>query len=200
MHLLCFNQMMNKSLFMPRFHLFSLANTRHTLFPVQKNKHAAVLIPIFEEDNQLRVLLTLRSTHLKYHAGQVCFPGGKVEKTDLSLIDTALREAEEEIGLSRSECTVIGKLHAYQTLSGFKIEPIVALIASDHALLIDKNEVAEVFSVPLRFFLNTNNHFTINSQINGLPHPVTFIPYLNYNIWGATAAILKSLADHLIHK
>lgn len=193
---------MQKIDFLSRFQLNTLVNTNKPLFSnnnkvSNNNKEAAVLIPLFERDNQLHVLLTLRASHLKHHAGQVSFPGGKVEPKDKDLIETALREAEEEIGLSRDNCNVLGQLQSYQTLTGFRIKPIVAITPENYVYQMDKNEVAEIFSVPLAFFLNINNHFTVNSQLNGNPHPVTFMPYLHYNIWGATAAILKGLASHL---
>lgn len=184
---------MKKIDFLSRFQLNTLANANNSLIH-NNNKEAAVLIPLFECDNQLHVLLTLRASHLKHHAGQVSFPGGKVEPKDNDLIDTALREAEEEIGLFRDHCKVLGQLQSYQTLTGFRIKPIVAITPENYVYKMDKNEVAEIFSVPLAFFLNVKNHFTMNSHINGKSHPVTFMPYLHYNIWGATAAILKDLA------
>ena len=202
---------MNKTQFLPRFHLFTLAkagndfnsyiNLRRQTQQVSVTKttlkQAAVLIPLFEKNQQLHILFTLRASHLKHHAGQVSFPGGKVEPTDTNLIATALREAEEEIGLMADNCQILGQLNSYQTKTGFQVHPIVALISCPNNFNIDENEVAEVFSVPLRFIINKKNHFTIISQINGRKHPVTFMPYQHYNIWGATAAMLKDLSTHI---
>lgn len=202
---------MNKTQFLPRFHLFTLAkagyrfnaNINFSSQTPQANvgkstlKQAAVLVPLFEKNQQLHILFTLRASHLKHHAGQVSFPGGKVEPTDTNLTATALREAEEEIGLSADNCQILGKLNSYQTKTGFQVHPIVALINHPSNFNIDENEVAEVFSVPLSFIINKNNHFTVLSHINGRQHPVTFMPYQHYNIWGATAAMLKDLAMHI---
>ncbi|MGJ8693130.1 MAG: CoA pyrophosphatase [Thalassotalea sp.] len=192
---------MNKSQFYRHFHLFSLASTQTNVDAAhsrpERERKAAVLIAIFEDNKQLQVLFTLRASHLKHHAGQVCFPGGKVEPSDQDIVATALREADEEIGLKPENINVLGKLHKYQTLTGFAVTPIVGFIKNDFQYQIDQQEVAEVFSVPLNHFLNHHNHLTITSQFNGKQRPVTFMPYQHYNIWGATAAMLKDLAIHL---
>ena len=125
------------------------------------------------------------------------FPGGKAELLDKSLIDTAMREAQEEIGLEYKNIEVIGQLHPYQTISGYIVTPIIAFITEQQSYLIDKNEVAEIFQVPLHHFLDTDNHHLISIMQKNCQHKVHFMPYQKYNIWGATAAMLKDLALHL---
>jgi 8-oxo-dGTP pyrophosphatase MutT (NUDIX family) len=163
----------------------------------QNLKQSAVLIALFEKNNQLQVLLTIRATHLKHHAGQVSFPGGKVEQNDSSHIDTALREAQEEIGLSPEICQVVGQLHPYQTISGYSITPVIAFINELPDLLIDENEVAEIFHIPLQHIFNTNKHYAVQVQQKTGNQKVHFMPYGPYNIWGATAAILNDLRQHI---
>ncbi|GLX77310.1 coenzyme A pyrophosphatase [Thalassotalea insulae] len=187
---------MTKDEFLHKFQLSPLlVNDQQKLLLAQPKhlRQSAVLIVLIEQDGLLQVLLTKRANHLKHHSGQICFPGGKVEQSDNSFIDTALREAQEEIGLSPDKVSVIGQLHPYQTISGFSITPVVAILEQAVDYQIDNNEVAEVFQVPLRHFLNANGHFSIDVQHQSGNHQVHFMPYQHYNIWGATAAILKDL-------
>jgi 8-oxo-dGTP pyrophosphatase MutT (NUDIX family) len=145
----------------------------------------------------LQVLLTKRASHLKHHPSQISFPGGKVEPTDRNLIHTALREAQEEIGLSPEAVTIIGQLPNYEIISGYQVTPIVAVVESPQYYQKDANEVDEIFQVPLQHFLQPENHRSIISYRNGHHHNVHFFPYKHYNIWGATAAMLKDLVDHI---
>ena len=189
---------MTKNEFLQRFQLKPLAKSCHKYRHHLRVKSAAVLIPvIYSGSGQLEVLLTKRASHLKHHPGQVSFPGGKVEPNDRNLIGTALRESQEEIGLSADAVTIIGQLTSYHTISGYIVTPIVALVANNQNYVIDKNEVSEIFKVPLQHFLQLDNHITINAHFNGKHHPVNFMPYKDHNIWGATAAMLKDLAEHL---
>lgn len=158
---------------------------------------AAVLIPIVEQNNQLEVILTLRASHLKHHAGQISFPGGKVEKNDANEIATALRETHEEIGISADNITVVGTLPSYHTVTGYHITPVLGFIKPQLQYCLDTNEVAEIFHVPLNHFLNSNNHIALSIYRNLDTHPVYFMPYKQYNIWGVTASILKNLAEQL---
>ena len=158
---------------------------------------AAVLIPIIEQNNQLEVILTLRANHLKHHAGQISFPGGKVEKEDENEIATALRETHEEIGISAENITVLGTLPTYHTVTGYHITPVLGFIKPQLQYCLDTNEVAEIFHVPLNHFLNSKNHITLSIYRNLVNHPVYFMPYKHYNIWGVTAAILKKLSEQL---
>lgn len=188
---------MTKNEFLKRFQLHPLLASTHQYRYHSQLRQAAVLVPLVEEDGLLKVLLTKRADHLKHHGGQISFPGGKVEDYDNDLTATAIREAQEEIGLLPSAIEVIGQLHPYQTITGFIVTPIVALISSDQEYTIDQNEVEEIFTVPLRHFLTSKNLQSVIVHHNGKPHPVHFMPYNGYNIWGATAAMLKDLATHI---
>jgi 8-oxo-dGTP pyrophosphatase MutT (NUDIX family) len=191
---------MTKDEFLIRFNLLQLAESAHNYQHHKPLKSAAVLIALVEPDHAdegLQVLLTKRASHLKHHPSQVSFPGGKAEQEDNSLIDTALREAFEEIGLSREAVSVAGQLPPYQTISGFQVTPIIATVARSQAYKIDENEVAEIFQVPLQHFLTTNDHHVFTASRNGKAHNVHFLPYKHYNIWGATAVMLKDLVSHL---
>jgi len=193
---------MNKNEFLHRFQLHSLSESIHEYRYHSELKSAAVLIPIVEIElengiKQLEILLTIRASHLKHHGGQVSFPGGKAESYDDSIISTAIREAQEEIGLDDKNVEVIGQLHPYQTISGYIVTPIIAFVANQQSYLIDKNEVAEIFQVPLHHFLDDSNHHFVNIMQKNSLHQVHFMPYQEYNIWGATAAMLKDLILHL---
>ena len=192
---------MTKNEFLKRFQLNILAKSekQHDLLnSVNTLIESAVLVAFTEKDNQLCILFTKRAQHLKHHGGQISFPGGKVEQLDQDLIATALREAQEEIGLESNNIDVIGQLHPYQTITGFRITPIVALLQPNSPMCIDKNEVDEIFYVPIQHFLNNEQHYAIDVQHNTGNHKVHFMPYKHHNIWGATAAILKDLGQHIV--
>lgn len=189
---------MTKQEFLQRFRLNPLYKSDRQKDLLTQPKHltqSAVLIILSEQDEQLHVLLTKRANHLKHHAGQICFPGGKVENDDQSFVATAIREAQEEIGLNPEKIKVIGQLHPYQTITGFSITPVVALLDSCCAYKLDKNEVDEIFHVPLQHFFSASNHHTIEVQLKTGHHQVHFMPYKRHNIWGATAAIIKDLSQ-----
>ncbi|MEW6992952.1 CoA pyrophosphatase [Colwelliaceae bacterium MEBiC 14330] len=191
---------MTRDEFLLRFNLRQLAESQHNYQHHLPLKSAAVLIALVEPeqaDEGLQVLLTKRASHLKHHPSQVSFPGGKVEQEDNSLIDTALREAFEEIGLNRDAVSVAGQLPPYQTISGFQVTPVIAIVSRSQDYKIDKNEVAEIFQVPLQHFLTTNDHHVFTASRNGKQHNVHFLPYKHYNIWGATAVMLKDLVSQL---
>ncbi|SEK35187.1 NUDIX domain-containing protein [Colwellia chukchiensis] len=185
---------MTKDEFIQRFQLRALPASKHSYRYQNKLKSAAVLIPIVSNETQLDVLLTKRASHLSHHPGQICFPGGKVEAFDFDVTATALRETQEEIGLPADFIDVLGQLKSYQTISGYEITPIVALVATSEHYHIDKNEVAEVFQVPLTHFLQRQHHIQVPVYHQGGHHNVHFMPYQQYNIWGATAAILHDLS------
>ena len=188
---------MTKEEFIQRFQMQALPISTHKFKYQQQLKSAAVLIPILSHDNQLEVVLTKRASHLNHHPGQVSFPGGKVEKYDIDITATALRETHEEIGLESSCIDVIGQLMPYQTISGYEITPIVAMVSNHKIYQIDENEVAEVFHVPLSHFLQRQHHIQLPVYHHGEHHKVHFMPYNNYNIWGATAAMLHDLSTLL---
>jgi len=189
---------MTRDEFLLRFNVLQLAKSEHNYQHHLPLRSAAVLIALVESENDgLQVLLTKRASHLKHHPSQVSFPGGKVEQEDSSLVETALREAFEEIGLSRHSAEVVGQLPAYETISGFQVTPVVAFVSAKQTYQIDKNEVAEIFQVPLQHFITTNEHHVFVASRNGKNHKVHFLPYKHYNIWGATAVMLKDLVAHL---
>jgi len=188
---------MTKNEFLHKFHLSPLTQTPQQLHLLSQPKHltqSAVLIALVEQQGELKVLLTKRASHLKHHSGQICFPGGKVEQSDANFTETALREAQEEIGIESNALTVLGQLNPYQTITGFSITPIVAFLQNDTAYQIDKNEVDEIFHVPFQHFLSNEKHHIVEIVSKTGNHQVHFMPYRDYNIWGATAAILKDLS------
>lgn len=160
-----------------------------------KFRPAAVLVPIIPAPEGPRLVLTKRAAHLKHHPGQVSFPGGKVETSDNSVEDAALREAFEEIGLSRKHARLIGRLPCHKTVTGFEVHPVVAEISTDFASLNDPGEVEEVFQVPLDHVLNPANYFIEGRIWMGKPRRYYVVPYGPYYIWGATARMLRLLAE-----
>jgi len=158
---------------------------------------AAVLVPLVDRLEGLHVLLTLRGANLQYHAGQVSFPGGRVEPGDASAAATALRETEEEIGLPAASVEIVGRLDDYITGTGFVIAPIVGLVRPPYALSPDPSEVDAVFEVPLSFILDPANHRRESRVFNGVERRFHAMPYGDRYIWGATAAMLLNLYDLL---
>jgi 8-oxo-dGTP pyrophosphatase MutT (NUDIX family) len=154
---------------------------------------AAVLMPIVARPEGLTVLFTLRTTHLKAHSGQVSFPGGRAEPHDPAPEFTALRETEEEIGLSRDAVEIIARLPDYLTRSGYRITPVVGLLTPPLALRPDPREVAEVFEVPLAFLLDARNHRRETREFEGRTVGFYAMPYQDRYIWGATAGMLVNL-------
>ena len=158
---------------------------------------AAVLFPIVLRDDGHTVLLTQRTAHLRDHAGQISFPGGRVEEEDPSPVATALRETEEEIGLSRAHVEILGYLPEYRTGTGFRVTPVVALVKPPFELALDAFEVAEVFEVPLAFLLDPANHQRHSLHYRAALRHFFAMPYGDYFIWGATAGMIRSLTDRL---
>jgi 8-oxo-dGTP pyrophosphatase MutT (NUDIX family) len=154
---------------------------------------AAVLIPLVSREEGLSVLLTQRTDHLRDHAGQISFPGGRMDPQDLSPDDTALRESEEEIGLRRDRVEIIGHLPEYLTVSGYSVTPVVALVQAQAEYVLDEFEVADVFEVPLSFLLNPANHQIRIWQSAQGGRRFYSMPYQNRFIWGATAGMLRNL-------
>ena len=159
----------------------------------ERLKPAAVLVPIIEHNTGLTVLLTKRTDHLHHHAGQISFPGGRVEEDDLNAIDTALRETKEEIGLNRTFIEVAGYLDDYETGTGFQITPVVGFVRLGFDLNVDDFEVAEVFEVPLEFLFDPKNHQRHSRDHNGRQRQYYAMPYGEFYIWGATAGMLMNL-------
>lgn len=158
---------------------------------------AAVLFPIVQRAGGQTVLLTQRTAHLRDHAGQISFPGGRVETDDPSPVHTALRETEEEIGLARDHVEILGFLPEFYTGTGFRVTPVVALVIPPFELAPDPFEVAEVFEVPLAFLLDPTNHQRHSVHYRGVLRHFFAMPYGEYFIWGATAGMIRSLSERL---
>jgi 8-oxo-dGTP pyrophosphatase MutT (NUDIX family) len=158
---------------------------------------AAVLVPMVAHAGQVSLLFTQRTPHLAAHAGQISFPGGRVEAGDASREDTALRETEEEIGLARRHVQVLGTLPEYSIPSGFRITPVVGWIATPFDTRPDPFEVAEIFEAPLAHFLDPSRYQRHEYHFNGRHRHYVAIPYEGRYIWGATAGMLLSLARML---
>lgn len=161
--------------------------------PVANLRPAAVLVPVVAREEALTVLLTRRTDHLHHHPGQISFPGGRVEDTDVSAVMTALRETEEEIGLDPDCVELLGELPEYRTGTGFRITPVVGLVHPPFDLRLDSFEVAEAFEVPLAHFLDPARHQKHRAEYQGRMREYYAMPYGEYFIWGATAGILVSL-------
>jgi 8-oxo-dGTP pyrophosphatase MutT (NUDIX family) len=159
---------------------------------------AAVLIPIIETDNQLRVLFTLRSENLNKHAGQISFPGGRVDESDTDAIAAALRESAEEIGLQSHYVNVLGSLNPYITSTGFNVTPVVALVKNRFVPECNQNEVSTTLTVPLHFLMNPANYELQTREEQNQQRSFYSITYENNLIWGATAAILFGLYETLL--
>ena len=160
---------------------------------VGKVTKAAVLIPLLLKEDGLWVLLTQRTNHLRDHAGQISFPGGRMDPEDQSPNDTALRESEEEIGLDRHRVEIIGHLPEYLTVSGYSVTPVVGLVQAQAEYVLDEFEVADVFEVPLSFLLDPANHQVRLWQSEQGGRRFYSMPYENRFIWGATAGMLRNL-------
>jgi 8-oxo-dGTP pyrophosphatase MutT (NUDIX family) len=162
----------------------------------QPIRPAAVLIPVIDRP-QPTVLLTQRSAHLNDHAGQISFPGGKIDATDATPLDAALREAEEEVGLTRQFVDPIGYLDLYGTSFGFRILPTVAKVRPGFELRISAAEVDDAFEVPLAFLMNPANHQLQSKEFRGVERFYYAMPYGERYIWGATAGILRVLYERI---
>ena len=160
-------------------------------------KLAAVLVPVVDYENEPKILLTRRADHLAQHSGQVAFPGGKVEAEDGGPVSAALREAQEEIGLSAEYVDVAGFLSTYETGSGFRILPVVGFVRPGFQLEIDHNEVAETFEVPLELMINEANYNRHEIEWEGRMEAYYAVEYEGYNIWGATAGMLRNLSRRM---
>ncbi|RTL34504.1 MAG: CoA pyrophosphatase [Burkholderiales bacterium] len=158
---------------------------------------AAVLVPLVQRGDGLHLLLTRRTDHLRDHAGQISFPGGRVEPEDDGPVATALRETEEEIGLDRRFIEVIGQLPVYSTVTAFQVTPVVGLVEPGFTLTPDPDEVAEAFEVPLAYLMDPSHHRHHVFEFAGVERRFLSMPWpgaeREYFIWGATAAMLRNL-------
>lgn len=178
-----------------------------SLFAGREPAAASVLVPLVAHAQGVSVLLTRRTEHLRDHAGQISFPGGRAEEIDANAVHTALREAEEEVGLAPEHVDVIGALPIYTTVTGFHVTPVVALVRPGFTLAIDSFEVAEAFEVPLAFLMDPAHHRRHLFEFGGQRRQFLSMPWQGvdaagqpreYFIWGATAAMLRNLYSFLV--
>jgi 8-oxo-dGTP pyrophosphatase MutT (NUDIX family) len=173
-------------------------------FDGYQRSNASVLVPLVQRDDGLTLLLTQRTAHLRDHAGQISFPGGRAEPDDADAVATALREAEEEVGLARRHVEVIGALPVYRTVTNFDVTPVVALVNPTFEIRPDSFEVAEVFEVPLAFLMTPANHRRHLFEHDGHRREFLSMPWPRpdgqgeYFIWGATAAMLRNFYRLLV--
>lgn len=160
-------------------------------------KQAAVLAPIVMRPEGWTMLLTQRTATMPTHAGQIAFPGGRVQPEDGTVVDTALRETEEEVGLSRRFIRPVGAIDSYETVTGYHVTPIVGLVEPGFTLALDPREVADAFEAPLAFLMNPLHHERHEREWQGLKRAYYVMPYQNRYIWGATAGMIKALYDRL---
>ncbi len=158
---------------------------------------AAVLVGLIRREEGMQVLLTRRTDALRNHAGQVSFPGGRLEADDADAVAAATRETFEEVGIPASLITPLGYLDAFTTITGFRVLPVVATIANDYVARPDANEVAEVFEVPLAFLLDPANLASLSLEHRGRARQVWEFSYPGQRIWGVTAAIVVNLRERL---
>jgi len=163
---------------------------------VSATRPASVLVPVVDR-SEPTVLLTQRTAELTSHAGQVAFPGGKIDPNDKSPVAAALREAKEEVGLAPVLVEPIGYLDLYLTFSGFRILPTVARVKPDFALTLNPREVTEAFEVPLAFLMNPDNHQRKTRDWKGIQREYYAMPFENHYIWGITAGILRNLFERV---
>jgi len=159
---------------------------------------AAVLIPIITREASLSVLLTERSPDLKHHAGQISFPGGRMDAADRDIRATALRETQEEVGIDPANVEIIGYLDPNPTVTGYAVTPVVALVELQQELIIDPLEVKSVFEVPLPFLLDEGNQKSAEREFEGIMVPIAEFNFGQYRIWGATASMLIQFRKFLV--
>ena len=159
---------------------------------------AAVLIPVVARGDGVTMLLTQRTNDLAHHPGQISFPGGHVERGDITPEETALRETEEEVGIHRRHIKIIGRLADYWTRTGFSVVPVVGVVTPPFDVKPDPSEVAEVFEVPFDFLMDPKNHERHSREYQGTTRHFYAMPYNEFYIWGATAGMLVDLYNVLV--
>jgi len=161
---------------------------------------AGVLVPLMQRPEGLSVLLTQRASHLKYHAGQVSFPGGRMEAHDDDVRAAALRETHEEVGIEPQHIDVIGYLRSMPTITGFAVTPVVGLVAGGIGLTVDRTEVEYAFEVPLEHLLDEGNDRLVDREFEGRKFSLTEFHYDGERIWGATAYMLLAFRKYVLNK
>ena len=172
-------------------------NPEVTLPPDRTLRAAGVLAPIVLRNGRYELLLTKRSSALKHHPGQIAFPGGKQDETDKDIIATALREAQEEIGLPAEQAEVLGRLPSHETVTGFQVTPVIAFVRDTFEMKPEPGEVEEIFSVPLSHVLNPQNYIVESRRWRGQRRYYFVVPYGPYYIWGATARMLRAWTEQM---
>lgn len=160
-------------------------------------REAAVLIGVLEGKSGPSVLLTERTATLRSHSGQIAFPGGRVDDTDRTYAEAALRECEEEVGIGGEHLEIVGEMPVYFTGSGYRIHPVLAVISGDYNLQANEEEVASIFDVPLSFLMDEGNHQKSSREWQGKTRYFYEMPYENRYIWGVTAGILRVMFERL---
>lgn len=164
-------------------------------------KPAGVLVPIIDREAAgLSLLLTQRSAELKHHAGQVSFPGGRMEAHDANIVVTALRETHEEVGIAQHEVNVLGYLRPMPTITGYAVTPVVGLVSGAVELELDHTEVEYAFEVPLAFLLDPANKKMLERNVDGRMAVMAEYHYEGQRIWGATAFIIQQFIKFIIDK
>ncbi|MCJ8509500.1 CoA pyrophosphatase [Rhizobium lemnae] len=163
----------------------------------RKLKDAAVLIPVVDDADGAKIIFTKRTATLRKHSGQIAFPGGAVDPEDGSVERAAVREAEEEIGLDPRFVQPVGRLPDYFAATGFRITPVLSVVERGFQLQLNPTEVEHVFEVPLSFLMDPANHQRDSRDFNGTTHYFYRMPYGEWNIWGITAGILRTLYERL---
>lgn len=161
----------------------------------EAGRQAAVLIPLLARKGGLSIFFTKRPETMKEHPGQISFPGGRREGGDKSLVETALREAHEEVGLDPGLVQVVGQLAPYRTITKYEVTPVIGLVDGQFSPNLDPREVDEVFEAPLAFFLDEKNLKRRERVFEGKPRPFYYFDYKEFHIWGATAAMLINFRE-----
>lgn len=172
-------------------------DVKATQLKLHEQRRAAVLCGLRECEGRLHVILTHRAAHLRRHAGQIAFPGGRIDPTDRSPRHAALREAEEEIGLPAREVRILGALDEYLTSTGYRVSPVVGIVPPGFESRPDPAEVESVFEPPLDFLMDPANRQRHHHDRNGYRRYYYAVPWQGHYIWGATAGMLKGLSDRL---
>jgi len=163
-------------------------------------RKASVLIGFVERGDGLNVIFTRRAKHLKHHPGQISFPGGKFEPTDMTLANTALRETFEEIGVDREQINIFGKMPELVTISRFSVTPFLAFVDEHYESRVDPNEVDEIFEIPARIVLDKSRLHSQKFVFNDYNHRVFGLSYKHHFIWGMTAQIIQAMQHHIMHR
>ncbi|WP_018692548.1 CoA pyrophosphatase [Algicola sagamiensis] len=183
---------MDRQTFLTHYNLHQYPDEHLTPFRFPDPAKAAVLVALRETDDQLEVILTRRAAHLRTHANQISFPGGKIDSGE-TVQEAAVREAWEEIRLSPDFIELRGELPSFQTISGFELFPVIGFVDPKATFEPQEDEVAEILVVPFQHFLAHESHYTHNYKHGSHQYDLHFYPYKHYLIWGATAAVLHQL-------